>query len=301
MTVTSGVVLVALVAALLAFAVSAVRARPLSDEAAVDAVVADVTRTRQLRRVFHRFLRQRLDRRTAGGLVLTVALLGSFTVAMVVGVILDMVDGSYGLASLDGVVAHWGVENADPVNVEVLKVITQFGSTVVVLLALLIAASVDFLRHRHAEIFLFAAIVIGGEKLIANGVKAVVQRERPDVLQLVPWDGSSFPSGHAASAAVVWPAVALLLGRGCSRLIRALLAGTAALITFAVAASRALLGVHWLTDVLAGLAIGCGWFFLCAVVFGGRAQRRGDSFVARPRRSRASSVSGASHRPGQEI
>ena len=37
-----------------------------------------------------------------------------------------------------------------------------------------------------------------------------------------------------------------------------------------VAASRALLGVHWLTDVIAGLALGWGWFLLCALAFGGR-------------------------------
>src|SRR5215212_1479819 len=51
---------------------------------------------------------------------------------------------------------------------------------------------------------------------------------------------------------------------------RATLAAVAAVITLAVAASRALLGVHWLTDVLAGMIVGWSWFLLAALVFGGR-------------------------------
>ena len=37
-----------------------------------------------------------------------------------------------------------------------------------------------------------------------------------------------------------------------------------------VAGSRVLLGVHWLSDVIAGLALGCAWFSICAIAFGGR-------------------------------
>ena len=54
-----------------------------------------------------------------------------------------------------------------------------------------------------------------------------------------------------------------------------MLAGLAAGIAVAVAASRVLLDVHWLTDVIAGLALGWGWFAVCAIAFGGRILRFG--------------------------
>jgi membrane-associated phospholipid phosphatase len=258
----------------LAFALSAVRALPDPIDPAEQerAVVRGLDRWPRLRR----FLRERLDRRTAGGILLTMALFAAFAASFLVGALLDMVEGSYGLAALDDDVAQWGVANADTATVETLKKITYLGDTAVVVAALIAAGVIDYCRHRRGEVFVFLLVVIGGEKLIVNGLKELVDRARPDILPLVGWDGPSFPSGHAAAAAAVWPAIVLVLGRGGTRTTRALLAATAALIAIAVAASRAMLGVHWLTDVVAGLAIGYCWFFIGAVMFGGRAQRLGD-------------------------
>jgi undecaprenyl-diphosphatase len=281
MTVTLAVILVALTAAGVVFVCSAVQAlpQPLDPVNWERAFIRRLIRYPRLRR----FLRQRLDPGTAVGLVLTVALFAAFAVAVLVGAVLDMIDNSFGLATLDDDIAGWGAANADSVAVEILKTITYFGDTPVVLAALFATGLVDFVRHHRVDVVVFLATVIVGEKLIVNGLKEVVGRDRPDVLQLVGWEGPSFPSGHAAAAAAAWPAIALVLGRGCPRLARALLAAVAALLAVAVASSRALLGVHWLTDIVAGVALGYGWFLVCAVMFGGRSQRLGDPLAAQPR------------------
>ena len=127
----------------------------------------------------------------------------------------------------------------------------------------------EWLRRRRLAVLAFLLMVVAGQNLIANTVKALVDRERPPVPHLAPSSGFSFPSGHTAAAAATWAAVALVLGRGRPLQVKALLAAGAALLTAAVAASRVLLGVHWLTDVIGGAALGFGWFVVCSVAFGG--------------------------------
>jgi len=286
MTITLVVLLVAVGAGVVAFGMSATQALP--DPVDPAAEERATVRALERRPRLARFLRQRLDRRSAGGLLLTVSFIVVFAVVLVVGLLLDSIDESGWLGELDDDVATWGAEHATSAAVDVLKMITYLGGTWVVIAALAAAALADWLRRRNVEVFVFAAVVIVGEKLIVNGMKWLVDRERPDVMWLVSWSGASFPSGHTAAAAAAWPAVALILGRDRSRRTRALLAAGAALISVAVAASRALLGVHWLTDVLAGLVIGWGWFLLVAIAFGGRAQRLGDPATAQPKGVRVS-------------
>src|SRR4029079_13990972 len=83
------------------------------------------------------------------------------------------------------------------------------------------------------------------------------------------------PSGHTATAAAFWLAVALLMDRARGRRAHSLLFGAAVAISVAVACSRVLLDVHWFSDVLGGLALGWAWFALCSIAFGGRLLRFG--------------------------
>lgn len=275
MSIALVVLLAAAGAALLAFAVSASRASAIDP---IDPAVEEAAVSRAIDRRAHvkRFLRERLDRNSAGGFLLTMSFVVVFGVALVLGLLLDLIDESSRIAELDDAVSEWGAAHASSAAVDALEWITHLGATPVAAVVLIAAATYDFLRHRNATVFGFVVAVWLGELLLNNGLKMLVSRERPAVLQLVGAHGYSFPSGHSAAAAATWSAVALILGRGQTRRVRAGLAAGAALVAAAVATSRALLGVHWVTDVVGGLAVGWGWFLLVAIAFGGRVQRLGD-------------------------
>jgi undecaprenyl-diphosphatase len=157
----------------------------------------------------------------------------------------------------------------------VLVAFTWIGSTAVIITVTAVVGLLEWYRRHRWTVLAFMVMVIWGQGLIANGVKLLVQRERPPVPHLTGSSGWSFPSGHSAAAAATYAAVALLLGRGRRWQVKAWLATGAAAITVAVASSRVLLGVHWVTDVVAGVALGFGWFAVCSIAFGGSVLRFG--------------------------
>jgi membrane-associated phospholipid phosphatase len=65
------------------------------------------------------------------------------------------------------------------------------------------------------------------------------------------------------------------VSRGRTPQQRALIFGVAAGIAAGVACSRVMLGVHWLSDVVAGVLFGWAWFCACSIAFGGRLLRFG--------------------------
>jgi len=73
-----------------------------------------------------------------------------------------------------------------------------------------------------------------------------------------------------------------LATRGRNRRARALIVGACTAAAASIAATRVLLGVHWLSDVIAGLAVGSAWFCACAIAFGGRLLRFGAPIPSQP-------------------
>ncbi|MGE0878195.1 MAG: phosphatase PAP2 family protein [Acidimicrobiia bacterium] len=273
MPVSLVVALIGLLAAVLSYAVSRSDAPvdPIDPAAEVGSLVRRIRRHPKV----VQFVRRRLDRSTASGLALTLVFGAGFTTALVVGSLLDMVDRGALFARLDRGVATWGATNVDATSVRVLKVLTDFGASRTVLAVGLVAGVAFSWQRRRPGPLAFFALVVVGQWLLANSIKLAVGRDRPAVVHFVNSAGSSFPSGHTTAAAATWAAIALALGWGRSTRVRAVLGAAAGLIAAVVAATRALLGAHWLTDVLAGLALGWGWFLVVAIAFGGRALRAG--------------------------
>jgi membrane-associated phospholipid phosphatase len=216
-----------------------------------------------------RFLRRRLDPEAATGLALTVALALVFAAALGFGLVADQVTSKTGLYRLDASAAAWGAEHATPTSTAFLRTVTWLGASVVVLSVTALLGALEWVRRRRLAVLGFMLTVVVGQNLISNTVKVLVDRERPPVPHLASSSGFSFPSGHTAAAAATWAAVALVLGRGRPLPVKAWLGAGAALIAVVVAATRVLLGVHWLTDVIGGAALGFGWFVVCSVAFGG--------------------------------
>jgi len=216
------------------------------------------------------FLRRRMDPRAATGLALTIAIAVVAAFGSALGILVLMVRSNTGLVRYDIGVANWGARHADAVSTDIIRVMTWLGSTIVAVSLAAVVGILVYRRTRHASVFLFLIVVVGGQDLIANLIKFAVDRARPAIDQLAGFSGSSFPSGHTTTAAACYAAFALLLGISRKPKERAVLFGVAAAIAVAVGCSRILLGVHWFTDVLAGLALGWAWFAIGAIAFGGR-------------------------------
>ena len=222
----------------------------------------------------------RLDPEKATGLALTLALLVILVGGIVLALLAVVVRSSDALSGIDSSVAEWGNRHASAWSHDALTLVTDLGEAVTVVVVAIVVAIIDFRRTRNRWVAPFLLAVILGDKLLTEAIKQLVDRARPTIEAVAATLGPSFPSGHTSTAAASWAAFALVAGRWWGRPSWPALTGLAVGIAVGVACSRVLLDVHWLTDVLAGLALGWAWFAACAIAFGGRLLRFGATAEA---------------------
>lgn len=151
--------------------------------------------------------------------------------------------------------SHWRA----PVAVRVSKLLAVVGGAPVTTV-LRVAGGLWLLWRRRYTAFWAWVAAATLTPLVVEVVKALVARDRP--LDFV-WSatGAAFPSGHAASAVTNAALVVLLLVPARHRVIAAVCGAVWAL---AMAASRTVLGAHWLSDVAGGILLGVS--VTCAVI-----------------------------------
>lgn len=220
-----------------------------------------------------RHLARRRDPEVLSGLALTLAAVALVACGAALGLLAELVHRSEWLRDVDHAVARWGHVHASSATTTGLRLVTALASTTGAAAIVLVTAAAEMLRARSRWLVPFLVVVVLGDSAVTNAVKHLVERARPTIDPTAAALGPSFPSGHSSTAAAMFAAIALLAGRGRGRRARAALAAAAVALAVAVAASRVLLDLHWTSDVLAGLALGWGWFAACAIAFGGRLLR----------------------------
>jgi len=240
-----------------------------------DKAAREIGHTIAEHRRLRRLLRQRLDPTTATGLGLSLALVVIVAAGLGIGALAYLIRSNTELAAIDRSVGQWGVDYRADWSTDALQAYTWLGDTRLIIPLALALAIVEYARRPSRWIVPFLAVVIAGQVLLTNGIKDVLDRVRPEFNPIAETLGPSFPSGHSAGAAAFLAAAALLVSRGRTPHQRALVFGVAAGLTAGVACSRAMLGVHWLSDVVAGVLFGWAWFCACSIAFGGRLLRFG--------------------------
>jgi undecaprenyl-diphosphatase len=151
--------------------------------------------------------------------------------------------------------------------VTVVKAITWLGSSGVLWTVIGSLAAVLAIRRRwRLAVYL---LVAGAGALVLDPVlKSLVGRLRPVVAHPVAHGtGHSFPSGHSLGSIVCYGAVLLVfLPATRGRWRRAFAAGIVTLVAL-IGISRILLGVHYISDVLGGWALGITWLGVTALAF----------------------------------
>jgi undecaprenyl-diphosphatase len=190
---------------------------------------------------------------------LTLAIIFTFGFAKLAG---KVVSGS--TTGIDDSTMRFMASHQVPWISNLMVEVTMLGTGIVV--AMIVAVSALFLwlySYRNSATLLLVTTL--GGLLLNNVLKLGFDRPRP---QFFEWGtqvmSSSFPSGHAMSAAIVYPTIAYLAARlQKTRLARVLTLLAAAILVALISASRLYLGVHYPSDVVAGVIVGLAWSAFC--------------------------------------
>ena len=193
----------------------------------------------------------------AGALVLIAA-------AFLFGAIAQQVVAGAPLTQLDADLATWLHRRVGSPWLELLLAITHVHSTVAISCYAIVAGIVLARQQRWRSVVTVIVTMAGG--LVLNVLmKLAFQRPRPSFDDpLLTLDTYSFPSGHVAGSTLFYGLCVAWVYRRTPELrwrLAALAVATVALVL--VGLSRMVLGVHYLSDVVAAFAEGVAWLALC--------------------------------------
>lgn len=215
------------------------------------------------------FWQARLARDHHLGLPLTTGIIAVLCLSALFALIAANALSPGALPELDQSIAQWFHVRATPaVTLAAFSFTHLHGTIGICTMSALLAL---WLMRRRAWVWLLTLVMsVPGGMLFNYGLKHLFQRVRPQFEQpLLVLHSYSFPSGHTIGAALFYSVLAawlMSMHRQPGR--RVLIAGAAIVMTALTALSRLYLGAHFLSDVLAAMLEGLGWFaFWATIIF----------------------------------
>jgi membrane-associated phospholipid phosphatase len=175
---------------------------------------------------------------------------------------------STNLHQVDSSVHAWAHETRSSGATTFFTMMTVIGTPVgLTIVMLLVSVYLLVKKHWRWVAYLFVTGGVGG--LLNLWLKSMFARARPELAEaLRSAHGYSFPSGHAMGSTIVFGALSYLAFRIFHTWNRraAALAFTTSMVV-AIAASRIYLGVHWISDIGAGISAGVVWLTATTVAY----------------------------------
>lgn len=177
-------------------------------------------------------------------------------------------ESSPALAAFDTAVHDTAALARSDGSTRLFVTMTLIGTPVgMAIVTLVVSALLTMRKHATWAVYLLVTGGVGG--LLNLVLKGFFERARPDLAEaLRRAQGYSFPSGHAMGSTIVFCALGYLAFRSLHDWrTRAAALAFAATMAIAISASRIYLGVHWISDVAAGMAAGLIWFATTTVAY----------------------------------
>lgn len=187
---------------------------------------------------------------------LLLALAGGATA--VFAVLLLAVAVHRGPLPLDGTVRDWFDTLATPDNRDLVIPLARLGAREILVPLLLVGGGILWWRRRSPGPLMLLVGSYVGMAMVVGPAKKILHR--PEPFDLPGEIGRSFPSGHAAQAILVYGMLAVLVLAGpVGPRVRA--AATVVPVAACAGVGFAMLfrNAHWLSDMVAGYAIGIAW------------------------------------------
>ena len=223
--------------------------------------VAVVSKTKQ-------FLRARFDPDARYGLRLTFFVMAFLIVAVPFGLIFRQVVTDGPLTDFDTRASVRFYKLSEPVwSNHVLEVISFVGKPIF-LSAVVIVPTLWLLRKHETRIAIFLVATVISGALVDTALKAAIGRPRPTVSGGPPQAfGNSFPSGHSMASLITYGAFMLVVLPYLPKWSRRPAIAFATLLVLAIGFSRLALGMHFLSDVIAGFLFGIAWLLVAVAGF----------------------------------